>query len=270
LNMFQKKQVPILIALASLTAAALTAQGTASDSGSASFEVASIKVNHSGTTTPRWMGFQGAQFVVLNVSAKEFVLNAFTPTHAPYYYEFEVLGGPPWSQTERFDFVAKVDPQKDRPRLGMMMVNLLKERFKVEVHREQKEMPVFELALARSDGKLGPNIHEVESTPCNRDSPCGFYPRPGPGKATGRKVNMEQIGSIAGERLGRRVIDKTGLTALFDVDLEKLEIPGGGPADPDAISIVTAFQEQLGLKLRPARAQTKVLVIDHIERPTED
>ena len=216
------------------------------------------------------MGIQGAQFVILNITAKELVWNAFTPTHAAYYYEFEVLGGPPWSQTERFDFVAKVDPQNDRPRLGIMTRNLLKERFKVEVHREQKEMPVYELVLARSDGKLGPNIHAVESTPCNRDSPCGFYPRPGPGKQTGRKVNMEQIGSIAGERLGRRVVDKTGLTALFDVDLEKLEIPGGDPGDPDAVSILTAFQEQLGLKLRSANAQTEVLVIDHIERPTEN
>jgi len=258
----------VVLVLACLTAGVLAAQGTAADVASASFEVATVKPNHSGGNVARMMGIQGSELVFLNITAKELVWNSFAPTHAPYYYEFEVLGGPPWSQTERFDLVAKVDPQKDRPRLGIMTQNLLRERFKVEVHREQKEMPVFELVLARSDSKLGPNIHAVESTPCNKDSPCGFYPRPGPGKQTGRKVSMEQIGSIAGERLGRRVIDRSGLTGLFDVDLEKLEIPGVEPADPNAVSIVTAFQEQLGLKLRPAKAQTEVLVIDHIERPS--
>ena len=216
------------------------------------------------------MGIQGAEFVVLNVSARELVWNAFTPTRAGWYYDFEVLGGPPWSQTERFDLVAKVDPLKDRPRLGIMTVNLLKERFKVEVHREQREMAVYELVLARTDGRLGPNIQAVENTPCNKESPCGFLPRPGPGKEIGKKVNMEQIGSVAGERLGRRVIDRTGLNGLFDVSFEKLEIPGGDGGDPDSVSIVTAFQEQLGLKLRPSRGQTEVLVIDHIERPTEN
>jgi uncharacterized protein (TIGR03435 family) len=262
--MFHKKRIQVFGVLGCLTAFALAAQGTAADASSASFEVASIKPNLSGEKAGRIMGIQGAQFVILNITAKELVWNAF----APSYYEFEVLGGPSWSQAERFDLVAKVDPQKDRPRLGIMTQNLLKERFKVELHREQKEMAVLELVLARSDGRLGPNVHEVERTPCNKDSPCGFYPRPGPGKETGRKVNMESIGSIAGERLGRRVIDKTGLTGLFDVDLEKLEISGVGAADPNAVSIITAFQEQLGLKLRPARAETEVLVIDHLERPS--
>jgi uncharacterized protein (TIGR03435 family) len=88
---------------------------------------------------------------------------------------------------------------------------------------------------------------------------------------------MDQISGILATWMGRRVIDKTGLTGVFDVSLEKLNIASLGhpddsltPGDLESVSIFTAIQEQLGLKVRSAKAQTEVLIVDHVERPSEN
>jgi uncharacterized protein (TIGR03435 family) len=154
----------------------------------------------------------------------------------------------------------------------------MNERFKVQVHRESREMPGYELVLLRTDGKLGPNMKPVEDGVCPKENPChGFNPRAGPGRESARKVNTIDLSSVLGSWMGRRVIDKTGLTGVFDITLEKLDIASFGhpddsvaPGDPESVSIFTAIQEQLGLKVRPAKVQTEVLVIDHVERPSEN
>jgi uncharacterized protein (TIGR03435 family) len=118
----------------------------------------------------------------------------------------------------------------------------------------------------------------VEDGVCTKEAPChGFIARPGPGRESGLKVNTIGLASVLGNWMGRRVIDKTGLTGVFDITLEKLDVASFGhpddslaPGDLESVSIFTAIQEQLGLKVRPAKAQTEVLVIDHVERPSEN
>jgi uncharacterized protein (TIGR03435 family) len=238
----------------------------------------SIEPNHSGEKASRWRGIQGGEFIVLNVTVKELILNTFPPTQASGYFAFEVNGAPDWADTERYDISGRLDGERDRPRVRNMMLNLLADRFQAKVHRELREMPVYELSFARTDRKLGPNMTLVEDGVCPKENPChGFIARAGPGKESGRKVRMDQISGILATWMGRRVIDKTGLTGVFDVSLEKLNIASLGhpddsltPGDPESVSIFTAIQEQLGLKVRSAKAQTEVLIVDRVERPSEN
>jgi len=153
----------------------------------------------------------------------------------------------------------------------MMLDALLRERFNLISHMEQREFPAYALVRARPDGPLGPRLRPAVVN-CNdaearaRASPdarerCGVRQRPGSIVAGG--VQLIQI--TAYFAAGRPVLERTGLSGLFDVDLEWTPTP-----DADGISIFTALREQLGLRLETTSAQLPVIVIGHAERPTEN
>jgi uncharacterized protein (TIGR03435 family) len=200
--------------------------------------------------------------------------------------DFQTVGAPEWVDIDRFDIQAR-GPQgaaeSDAPR---RLQSLLAERFALRVHREKRDRPIYALVLARADGSLGPRLRQSQTLSAgglgnNQCTPPG---PPGPfnmrlcGVTIARLV--ERYLPMYSDRL---VVDRTGLSGGFDFVLhfDNRPIPGAGPfgglpptpqaaepAAPDAVSIFTALEEQLGLKLEPQTAPMEVLVIDHVERPT--
>jgi uncharacterized protein (TIGR03435 family) len=272
------------------------------------FEVASIKPNKSGDGRVM-LGVQpGGRFTATNVPLRLLIRNAYQ------LQDFQIVGGPSWIADERFDIVAKAesgdgigDPFRadpnGQPSRGQLMIRaLLAERFKLVVHNEDKEMPIYALVLARSDGKLGPQL-KVSETDCAammaaaRGRGRGPMPPPGPPQPgapmqCGIRIGpgnmavggspMTQIATSLAMFAGRIVVDKTGLAGNYDFTLAWTpdQMPGAGqrppgapeppPIDPNGPSLFTAVQEQLGLKLDSQRGPVAMLVIDRAERPTEN
>ena len=205
---------------------------------------------------------------------------------------YHIVGAPDWIENERFDIEAKADrdnpPQADAPapELLTMMRNLLAERFKLMVHQESREQPVYALVAANADGAPGPQLRRVEvdcaaetaramaarrggapppPTDPNKMPPCGFRVRPGHVMAKG--ATLQQLTRSLLWILGRTVVDRTNLSGTYDIDLESAPEETAAAKGP---SIFTAVQEQLGLKLDSQRAAVDVLVIDRVERPDPD
>lgn len=170
----------------------------------------------------------------------------------------------------------------------MMIRTMLADRFQLVVHNEKREMPVYAIVLARADGRFGPQLKRSEldcnavaeaikrgaATPPQRspDRPfCGT--QTGPGMVMTSGVQMTDFARNLSPSTGRIVLDRTGLTGPFDIDLKFTPDPlGPGVGDPatDVPSLFVAIQEQLGLKLEAMRAPVDVLVIDSAERPSEN
>jgi len=261
-----------------------------------SFEVASVKPNTSGDNRIM-LGFQpGGHYVATNATLLVMIRSAYQ------MQEFQIIGAPDWLKTEHFDINAKgeglepnpfVTEQRSGPsKLQLMVRSLLADRFKLVTHVEQRDLPVYYLVLAKADGKLGPkmtpstadcaSLGRAGGPPLVPPSPtarmtCGM--RMGPGLVSGGGIAIAQLVNTLSMSAQRTIVDKTGLTGLFDIDLAWTpEMPVGGrdappgapPIDPNGPSLFTALQEQLGLKLESTRGPVDVLVIDSVQRPTPD
>ena len=280
------------------------AQAAASnDVASLTFEVASVKSNKSGDGRIMIGGPPG-RFNVTNMPLRGIIGFAYG------LQPFQLVGGPAWINDERFDIVAK--PPADTPPAGMfgagspgptqyMLQHLLADRFKLKVHTESRDMPVYALVLARSDGKLGPKLQpaSVDCAALRGRGPGGPPPAPpapgqrpqcgmmmGIGSFAAGGVPLSVLATTLSPRVGRIVVDKTGLTGSYEFNLDFTPDqmpPAGGPGatpppgapplapvDPNGPSIYTALQEQLGLKLDSQRGPVDVVVIDGVDRPTDD
>jgi uncharacterized protein (TIGR03435 family) len=190
---------------------------------------------------------------------------------------YQIAGGPDWIDRDRWDIVAKGNGDPPFARVLVMMQTLLAERFKLAMHRETRDMPVYALVASRVDGRLGSQI-----APTDRDClalagaareqggtarPPDDRPRCGVSMKTGHlrsgAARMTDIARNLSSVTGRMTVDRTGLTGSYDVDLSWND-------EPDGPSLFTAIQEQLGLKLEARRGPVDVLVIDSAERATED
>jgi uncharacterized protein (TIGR03435 family) len=169
---------------------------------------------------------------------------------------------------------------------GPMLQSLLADRFKLSFHRETQQLPVYELTRAGVNTKLQQTkegtctVYELDAPPPSDASvrgttSCGFLKTSlnGINRALdGKDVSMATLASNIGRSLRRAVIDKTGLTGTYDLHLEWSEGPLNA-TNPDTLnrpSIFTAVTEQLGLKLESAKGPVEVIVIDHIERPSDN
>ena len=214
--------------------------------------------------------------------------------------DHRIVGGPDWTNTLRFNIEAKATSDVPRGMPGaqqklFMLRILLAERFKLVVHNETIEGPVYALALSRRDGTFGPGFHRSQldcaaSRNAGRNSPppgspaakgrltCGFGANLLFGTMVGGGMTMAELAYVLSTVVDRAVLDRSGLTGAFDVDLrfspEGLrDVPAARDVDrpvSDSPSIFTALQEQLGLKLESTRGPVEVLVINSVERPTED
>jgi len=169
-----------------------------------------------------------------------------------------------------YDIVAKAEgddaykPQEFR----QMLQALLADRFKLKVHREMREMPVYALVL----GKNGPKFKE--SAPESNFS--GHHGVNGRNQSmTLTKATMQHVTEGLQGYVDRPVVDNTGLTGTYDIKFEatpafRLNRNPDQPSEPGDISAFTAVQEQLGLKLEARKAKIEVLVVDHVEKPSEN
>jgi uncharacterized protein (TIGR03435 family) len=163
-----------------------------------------------------------------------------------------------------------------------MLQSLLVERFALRVRREAREQAVYALVPARADRRPGPDLHQlidacapIVDSRTQEQVPCAV--RTGPGRLTGHGVAMAAVATYLTPVVGRVVIDRTSLTGRFDVALRFGVPANNGLAEAkvatligDAPSIFTAVQEQLGLRLEATRAPVDVVVVERIERPTEN
>jgi uncharacterized protein (TIGR03435 family) len=249
------------------------------------FDVASIKPNNSGAMGESVRFFPPSGRVTMtNVTVRRLILNAYQ------LQDQQLSGGPGWIDSEHFDIVANSEAANLTPRDRWKMIGaLLVERFKLKVHSEAREIPVFALVLARSDGRLGSALRKSEVADCtpptapgeppdrSRFNSCGVMAA-GPGRMNFKGVTMDAFAKNLSDRVGRPVVDHTGLTGRYDLDVEfapqPLRADGADPASVDrpadgAPSIYTAIQEQLGLKVEAHKQSVEVTVIDSVERPVE-
>jgi uncharacterized protein (TIGR03435 family) len=297
-----------LVAAAAVLAAAWpSAQAPQAPAAAPVFEVASIKPNSSGDGRVMLQN-QPGRFVATNVTLRLLIRNAFQ------LQDFQITGGPSWLGSDHFDINAKVpDEFRDLPPmrpgsgpgpLQQMIRALLTDRFKLAVHNETKDSPIYALILARSDGKLGPQL-KPSTTDCEAMFAAGRRrggpmpppgpPQPGEPMPCGIRVGMgnmavggstvAQLANTLAMFAGRIVVDRTGLTGNYDMNLtwtpdQLPPRPPGAPEgpvqfngaaiDPNGPSLFTAVQEQLGLKLDSQRGPVEVMVIDRAEKPVEE
>jgi uncharacterized protein (TIGR03435 family) len=303
----RNRLIPLGLAL---TAAVVLALSAGAQTGS--FEVASVKPSDPNPTGP----LGGTPFVLpalgrltaQNVTLRLLVMAAYQKQ------PFEIAGGPDWQNADKFDINAKsaeASPTTDQM-LGMLQT-LLADRFKLKLHTETREVPIYALVLARGDRKLGAKLKPstdncpdfkvqqqqqleaiakgglqglaAQAMKPGETRPCAFgsYPA-GPGligvKASGQALST--LALVLTQLAGRPVVDKTGLSGLYDfemtIDLQTLAriyaelginmpLPPGLPEGP---SLMTLLQEDLGLRLDSQRGPGNVLVIDSAERPQPD
>jgi uncharacterized protein (TIGR03435 family) len=224
--------------------------------GAQTFEAASVKVNKSGRN-PGSTGRSGGQLVFENTSLRECIAIAYGISVDRDY----AISGPVWISSERYDIVAKVPAETPREQVLLMLRALLADRFHLRLHRESREMRVYLLTVAGTGAKL-------KAVPA-RDGGFTF----GPGHISVRAESMNDLADRLSRPmfgLGAPVMNSTGLDGVFDFTLDWTPDTVQADATPGP-SLLTALQEQLGLKLEPSKSKVEVLVIDHAERiPTEN
>jgi uncharacterized protein (TIGR03435 family) len=274
----------------------LAAQSRPAAAGGPAFEAASVKANRSGDLDARLVPQPGGRLTATNVPAAELIRFAYDLP------DFQVSGGPKWLTSDRFDVVAKADGDPPVTEKRLMLRRLLAERFKLTAHTETRELPLYALVMARSDGRLGSHLRRAAAdcaritppaadvvgigpSPSNGPAGCGFFGfAPGTDFPSGRGglafrgLTMAALAKIFVPMLRRSVSDHTGLAGYFDAEfsfIAELPIPPpppGVPAPPfePFVSVFTVLPEQLGLKLESRRGPVDVLVIDRVEPPTPD
>jgi uncharacterized protein (TIGR03435 family) len=252
------------------------------------FEVASIRENVSISDGASVRAQPGGRVSVTNNTLRNIIRNAYNVQN------YQIMGGPEWVNTVRWNITAKAADDAPPQQLILMLRTLLANRFKLVVRSETREMPIYSLILARADGRLGPQLRassvncaaifaaakakgEAPPPTTNGRPTCGTRITRGNMMTTG--VTIADVARNLGPFTGRPVVDKTELAGAYDVDL--IWTPEQGPPGPDGTapsaqpssdgeSLFTAVQEQLGLKLDAQRGPVDVLVIDSAQRPIED
>jgi bla regulator protein blaR1 len=246
--------------------AALLGQGVQAQT----FEVVSVKPadpSVRGTS----ISFPNGTFNATGVTARNCITLAYDVP------SFQLSGGPSWIGDQRYDIVAKVaagaviaprDPER-MPQMRAALQALLADRFQLVIHRESKMIPGYVLVVAKNGFKLKETTDDGhQNFSSNR------------GKFKAHEISMEILARNFSGILSRPVVDMTGIKGVFDLTLEwspdEMQSPvkaGGESAEPGAPSgpsIFTALQEQLGLKLETQKAPVEMIVIDRIEKPTEN
>ena len=283
---------------------AVHAQAPPSTTPRITFEVASVKPNTSGEPRVMIRSEPGGRFTATNVTLRVLIRNAYGITE-----DSRLVNAPGWAGTERFDVVARAAagmpmiPGQVVGPMNLMLQALLEDRFRLRAHRESRELPIFVLSFTTADRRRGPRLTpttvDCEAVlaklyPVNgpapapppfvpgQPPPCGSTG--GPGQILAQGMTMAQLASNVSSRVNRVVVDRTGLSGNFDINLEWMpdQFQGAGPlgavpgppppptSDTHGPSIFTALQEQLGLKLESTKGPVDVLVVDRIEPPTPD
>jgi uncharacterized protein (TIGR03435 family) len=251
------------------------------------FEVATVKLSSLNGPQPPSLKLLPNRFETRDMTLSNVIAIAYNLT---YGADQQISGGPAWIRSEKFDIVAKEDetvsarmrklsPEQQGDESRLMIQALLADRFKLKVHRETRELLTYLLLLARSGPKLKPavlNPHLPVNIPQNRINVMGQ------GWLEGHDCDMALLTKMLGslpEVDGRTVIDRSGLTGKYDFTLKWTPNSTTDPAasitetarSPESRpSFFTALQEQLGLRLASAKEQVEVIVIDDVDKPSEN
>jgi len=257
------------------------AQSASGESSSLAF-VVSIKPNRSGkqfwnlSNTPDGFSATG-------IPVKSLILFAYQVK------EFQLSGAPSWIDSERYDIEARLDeatittfkklaPEETLERRRRMMRSLLEERFHLKVNHWTKELPAYALVVAKN----GPRLVKSSDSPSGSREPGGGMIRFKMGELTATGISLDVLADQIAHEVGRPVVDKTGLEGRYDFTLDwtsdRQALTAGPadserpaqPVDPSGPSMFTALQKQLGLKLESLKAPIETLIIESIERPSEN
>jgi uncharacterized protein (TIGR03435 family) len=232
------------------------------------FEVASVRRNMSDSRP--WLAPPVAgRFTATNIPLKLLIGVAWPPVSWPQ----KLSGGPGWVITDGYD-VSAIMPagNQSAEALQLMMQGLLRDRFGLKVHTEKRDAQVYVLLPAKNGLKLpdanpAPCLYGKKAPDADPQAGCGDM-NVTPESITNQKIAMQWFVSVLGGVLGRSVLDKTGFTGSFKVNLEFA--PVAPDADSIKPSIFDALEKQLGLRLDTQKGTEDILVIDHVERPSEN
>lgn len=280
------RQVSILAFFGGM--AALSAQGLAPSQSAPRFEVASIKLN----TTSR-IPLSDLHLTFLRAASAGNARNgrfrsvgdlAAMPVSVLIQLAYNVRdlqldGGPAWVHSDRYEVDARAEESATFEQIRPMLQSLLADRFKLTLRRETRQLPVYDLLPSRGGLKIAPMtdgscLPPDQAIPLGPLSTCGGLRRqlaPDRHVLEGIGIPMTKLVELLSDDVGRIVIDKTGFTNLFSFRLEFAPVAlQVAPVDSSALPVFGALQEQLGLRLEPARAPVEVLVIESVERPAPD
>ena len=229
-------------------------------SQSPEFEVASVKLNNSARAGSDFNRTPGGGLDAINVTLKEMIRFAYD------LRDQQLVDASGWMDSDRYDVVAKPS-QNDNPTekkrsfeedfrgIRLRVRALLADRFKLAVHAETKEMPIYALVVAKNGPHLVPSKSE------------GFRINNRNGLVICNKVTMKQFAeNTLTYRTGRTVVDKTGISGEFDFELKFVEDKAAAAGDTSAPDFLTVMREQLGLVLESQKGPVEVLVVDHAEK----
>jgi len=233
---------------------------------SLTFEVASIKPTPTSDLGTKWGPEPGGRFSAEGATLKQLIALAYG------VQEYQVSGGPKWMTTDRWSIEAKAEGFRgrfNREQLLQVMKALLADRFQLRTHLGMKDMPVYALVQSKSGAKLKASAQQ--------SSTMGF----GIGFVSGKSASMDLLARTLSMVLERPVMNRTGLNGEYEVHLEWSPEPGlgnalaGKPADPTdldprLVSIFTAIQSELGLRLKAKRGPAEVVEILEAKRPSEN
>ena len=251
----------------------LRAQTPAASGGLPSFDAVSVK--ESDPTSRLALQWQGPRLVGGGLPLQTLLIAAY---QLPIYQLREL---PEWVRTTRWDISAVATRVPTRAEQPALLRALLADRFKVVARTETQERPIYVLTMARADRQPGQRLRTVSHDcsavltaraagngaglpECRTQIAVGIYVRDG--------VPMSSVADVLSQRLERPVVDKTGLTGFFDVELRYRPLTGAAapaqaPAGPEEPDLLTAVQEQLGLKLESARGPVEVTLFERLDRP---
>ncbi len=222
------------------------------------WEVVTVKPSDPNDNGHQRIRFHGQHVMLLDHTVEDILLIGHGVQKS------QLAGEPNWVKTERWDVdgISDIEGQPSMQQLQEMMQELLAERFGLKLHHERRVMPVFALTVARDGPKLA----------LNSSDPNGWMDQQN-NMSNGRDVealkntSMSDLALILQFRVDRPVVDETGLKGRYDFKLQWTTDEARDPAPDAPPGLFTAIQEQIGLKLEPAKAPADVLVIDQVERP---
>jgi uncharacterized protein (TIGR03435 family) len=230
-----------------------------------------VSIKPSKPNEPGGFSITTGRFQASNVTARFLIAIAYE------VQSFQVIGGPSWVDVDRFDVEAKLeDAERDNGQERAMIQSLLADRFKLVLHRQEGETSVYALVVGPK-GPTGLKIKLSANQTLGATPTGGVRIAPGILVATGMRLGL--MASLLGTRLGRTVIDRTNLPERYDIDLRWTpdvgEVRAGPPdasppPDPSGPSLFTAIQQQLGLKLQSIKGPSGFLVIDRMEKSSEN
>jgi uncharacterized protein (TIGR03435 family) len=267
-----------------------------------SFEVVSIKPNRTNQGIGAVAFQPGGRMIAGNVPLHQVILVAYG------LEDVQLVNAPDWTRSERFAIEGRTAADTPNDRIRLMLRSMLADRFGFVAHQERRDLPMFALTTARPDKRLGPRLRAAgpecaplqppagvpippppPPPPAGGPAPMRFIPpkeeparrRCGaaiaPGWMSARSITINEFTRVLSQLTRRPVVDETGLPGEFDLDILFAPDSGAGAvvgpppaAVADAPALPTALQDDLGLKLDSRRGPVDVLVVDRVERPTEN